>query len=47
MAAGAGLVPRISWAGVCVLQAQGVFVGCPPSMAAGDYSWAVALLGAL
>lgn len=47
MAASAELVPRISWAGGCVPQAQGVFVGCPPSLAVGDYSWAVALLRAL
>lgn len=38
MAAGAELVPRISWAGVCVLQVQRVFVGCSPSLAVGDYS---------
>lgn len=38
MAAGTELVPGISWAGVCVLQVQGVFVGCPLSLAVGNYS---------
>lgn len=38
MAAGAELVPRISWAEGFVLQVQGVFVGCSPSLAVGDYS---------
>lgn len=38
MAAGTELVPGISWAGVCVLQVQGVFVGCLLSLAVGNYS---------